>query len=277
MNSEKKETGEDIMALIECNFTSKVLDVSTNLLAVLPEKSIGSRKRYPVLYLLHGLSDDHTGWQRRTLIENYVRDKGLVVIMPNVHRSFYTDMKNGYKYFEFVSEELPAIAKEFFPISDKREDTFVAGLSMGGFGAMKLALNYPDRYSKAASLSGALGILKSIEEMEEYISSNKDESIPENVVFRMSEMKNIFGSYEEMKESCNDLFYLIDKNLAEGKELPSLYQACGTEDFLYDANIIFRDYVKSKNVPITYEECEGDHTWDFWNKMIEHVIWWLDI
>ncbi|GKX31562.1 esterase [Vallitalea longa] len=265
------------MALIECNFTSKVLELSTDLLAVLPEKSIGSMKKYPVLYLLHGLSDDHTGWQRRTLIENYVRDKEIVIIMPNVHRSFYTDMKNGYKYFEFVSEELPSIVKEFFPISDKREDTFVAGLSMGGFGAMKLALNYPDRYSKAASLSGALGMVKNMKEMEEYSSTNKDNSVSDNITFRINEMKNIFGSYGEIKESCNDLFYLLDKNIAEGREIPNLYQSCGTEDSLYDDNIRFRDYVKSKGIHITYEECEGDHTWDFWNKMIEHVIEWLDV
>lgn len=265
------------MALIECNFTSKVLDLTTELIAILPEKSIGSNKKYPVLYLLHGLSGGHKDWQRRTLIENYVRDKELVIIMPNVHRSFYTDMKNGYKYFTFVSEELPAVAKEFFPISDKREDTFVAGLSMGGFGAMKLALNHPEKFSKAASLSGALGMLNNMEKMEGYIKTNKDNPVPDNITFQIEEVRNIFGSYEEMKDSCNDLFYVMDKNIAEGKEMPDFYQCCGTEDFLYEDNINFRDYAKSKGLNLTYEECPGEHTWDFWNKMIEHVIEWLDI
>jgi S-formylglutathione hydrolase FrmB len=137
------------MALIHCNFFSEVLKLSTSMYVILPQRTqnqIGmqgtvKKDKHPTLYLLHGLSDDHTIWLRRTSIERYVANLGLAVVMPEVHRSFYTDMVNGYNYWTFISEELPEIARSFFPLSDKREDNFVAGLSMGGYGAFKLALS----------------------------------------------------------------------------------------------------------------------------------------
>ena len=111
-----------------------------------------------MLYLLHGLTDDHTGWQRYTSIERYADEAGLAVVMPAVHHSFYTDEVHGHAYWTYVSEELPALVHRLFRVSDRPEDTFAAGLSMGGYGAVKLALSHPDRYAAAASLSGTLDI-----------------------------------------------------------------------------------------------------------------------
>ena len=152
------------MAFIQCGFFSEVLGLSTSMNVILPQSSAGQigmegksfSEKHHTLYLLHGLSDDHTIWMRRTSIERYAASLGIAVVMPAVHRSFYTDMANGYNYWTFVSEELPAIARSFFPLSDAREDNFVAGLSMGGYGAFKLALRCPDKFAAAASLSGAL-------------------------------------------------------------------------------------------------------------------------
>lgn len=140
------------MALIECRFFSEVLGLSTSMTVILPQQTatqIGMEgrvraERHPVLYLLHGLSDDDSIWLRRTSIERYVAQMGIAVVMPQVHRSFYTDMEYGGKYWTFISEELPALARSFFPLSHEREDNFVAGLSMGGYGAFKLALRRPD-------------------------------------------------------------------------------------------------------------------------------------
>ncbi len=112
----------------------------------------------PVLYLLHGLSDDDTIWLRRTSIERYVAEFGLAVVMPQVHRSFYLDGEYTGAYWTFVAEELPALVAGFFRVSQAREDTFVAGLSMGGYGAMLHALRQPGRFAAAASLSGALDV-----------------------------------------------------------------------------------------------------------------------
>ena len=120
------------MALIHCDFFSEAIGVSSSMYVILPQETttqIGmagaaSAGRHPTLFLLHGLSDDHTIWLRRTSIERYVAPLGLAVVMPAVHRSFYADMKRGYRYWTFISEELPALARSFFPLSDAREDTF---------------------------------------------------------------------------------------------------------------------------------------------------------
>ena len=155
------------MALITCDFFSESLEVGTSMTVVLPqttEEQIGvssvdvSEHGVPVLYLLHGLSDDHTAWLRYTSIERYATARGLAVVMPAVHRSFYADEAHGHAYWQFVSEELPAIVAAFFRLSERREDTFVAGLSMGGYGALKLGLHHPERFAAVASLSGAVDV-----------------------------------------------------------------------------------------------------------------------
>ena len=159
------------MALLHVNFFSDVLGMATSMDVILPEQTAGqigmegkaSDKLYPTLYLLHGMSDDHTIWQRRTSIERYVSDMGIAVVMPTTHLGWYTDMAQGNRYWTFISEELPAKCLSFFKnMSDRREDTFAAGLSMGGYGAFKLGLRCPDRFSAVASLSGGLddGVLQ---------------------------------------------------------------------------------------------------------------------
>ena len=134
------------MALLHVDFFSDALGMCTAMDVILPEKTRGqigmegrgAEGKCPTLYLLHGMSDDHTIWQRRTSIERYVADKALAVVMPTTHLGWYTDMYIGYKYWTFISQELPAICRRFFPMmSDRREDTFAAGLSMGGYGAFK--------------------------------------------------------------------------------------------------------------------------------------------
>src|SRR3954451_5213569 len=133
------------MALVRCDFFSDVLELSTSMTVILPQSTsaqIGMSGSAavgdpPVLYLLHGLSDDDTSWLRRTSVERYAAALGLAVVMPQVHRSFYTDEAHGSRYWTFLSEELPALVSRFFRVSQERRDTFVAGLSMGGYGALK--------------------------------------------------------------------------------------------------------------------------------------------
>lgn len=260
------------MAFIQCDFYSDVLGLSTSMNVILPQNTnsqIGMENnaigdRYPVLYLLHGLSDDHTIWQRRTSIERYVAPLGLAVVMPAVHRSFYTDMEKGYQYWTFISEEVPNIARQFFPISGQREDNFVAGLSMGGYGAFKIALSHPDRYAAAASLSGAVDIAAEVEEIP------KDEQLYE-------EFRLLFGETENVRDSNNDLFHLIKKLKSSKEEQPYLFQCCGTEDFLYDDNIRFRDFCRQEGIEITYEEEKGSHEWGYWDKKIQRILEWLPL
>jgi S-formylglutathione hydrolase FrmB len=256
------------MALINCDFFSEILQLSCSMIVVLPERPLADipstpSPRYPTLYLLHGRSDDHTIWQRRTSIERYALEKGLAVVMPAVHRSYYADMAKGYRYWTFVSEEVPARARDMFPLSAVREDNFVAGLSMGGYGAFKMALRHPDRFAAAASLSGALDIA--------------DLSVLKDNPGWAAEMGNIFGDLNAISGSNNDLFYLAQKAAESGQPKPKLFQWCGTEDSLYPANIKFRNFVSKLPFDFTYSEGPGDHTWGHWDRQIQNVLDWLSL
>lgn len=257
------------MALIHCDFFSEVLKTSTSMCVILPQNTssqIGmqnkaSNVKHPTLYLFHGLSDDHTIWQRRTSIERYVAPLGIAVVMPSVGRSFYTDMAHGQRYWTFVSEELPEIARAFFPLSDERENNFVAGLSMGGYGALKLALRKPDKFAAAASLSGVTDIVNQASK----------------AVISREEYEDIFGDVDKVEGSENDIFHLLGKVAGSDGPKPKLYQACGTEDFLYEENIKFRDYARTLPVELTYEEEPGTHEWGYWDKKIQDVLKWLPL
>jgi S-formylglutathione hydrolase FrmB len=221
-----------------------------------------AKKTYPVLYLLHGCSDDHTIWERRTSIERYVAGMDLAVVMPNVHRSYYTDMYSGGNYWTFISEELPGIVKQFFPISDKREDTFVAGLSMGGYGSLKLAFNHPERYAAAASLSAVTDPC-----------TFWDSSIAQ----RGDEMSRIFGTHEMVKNSMNDLFHMSAEVSKSNSEKPMIFQCCGTEDFLYEDNLRFQAHMENLDFEFHYQEAPGMHEWGFWDRHIQDILKWLPL
>lgn len=252
----------------EINFFSESLGMHCSLNVLLPQRSmddIRNKKtsKFRTLYLLHGHSDDHTAWQRWTSIERYVEGLNLAVVMPAVHLSFYTDMVHGGKYWQFISEEVPALMRDMFPLSDKRADNFTAGLSMGGYGAFKLALTYPDRYAAAASLSGALDI-------KEVVTSHGDP----NEQAWLDEMRTIFGDLRKVAGSQNDLLTLA-KSAAQASKKPRLFQCCGTEDFLYADNLRFREKIKSHNFDLTYEESPGEHNWIYWDMMIQKILNWL--
>lgn len=255
------------MALVHCNFYSEVLQLSTSVCAIIPQHPYSEKthwnpdRKYQTLYLLHGLSDDHTIWQRRTAIERYA-PYGLAVIMPEVHRSFYTDMAYGNKYWTYISEELPYLCRSFFHLSDAREDNFTAGLSMGGYGAFKLALSHPDRYMAAASLSGAVDIVQ--------VAQADDEDW-------QHEMTAIFGNPAEVEGSAHDLFHLSRQLVKTDRPQPALYQCCGTEDFLYDQNIRFKAFAESTGLSLTYEEGPGEHEWGYWDQQIQRVLDWLPL
>ena len=194
------------MALCHVDFFSNVLGQCMQADVILPQRTRGQigmeghvgANKYPTLYLLHGMSDDHTIWQRRTSIERYATEYGLAVVMPGVSLSWYTDMyaSDKCRYFTSVAKELPDICRDFFPnMSEKREDTWVAGLSMGGYGALKCALRQYDTFSRAASLSGAVDVCK----LERYNLGNA------------RYWESVFGPYEQVEGSENDLFALAER------------------------------------------------------------------
>ncbi len=259
------------MALLHVDFFSDVLGMCMNMDVILPQQThgqIGMKGRasgglYKTMYLLHGMSDDHTIWQRRTSIERYVSELGIAVVMPTTHLGFYTDTLYGMRYWTFISEELPAICREFFPrMSGKREDTLAAGLSMGGYGAWKLGLRAADTFGAAASLSGALDIVG------DYRRNSETDA--------RARFMGIFGSEEELQGSENDLLALAENLAARKAQLPRLYAWCGTEDFLYEGNLLAWEHVKELGYDLTCEQSAGDHQWKYWDEKIQDVLrWWL--
>ncbi|MBI2301467.1 MAG: esterase family protein [Armatimonadetes bacterium] len=258
------------MALFHCNFHSEVLGLACSMDVILPQPTMsqigltGAAGAGPhkTLYLLHGMSDDHTIWQRRTSIERYVAPLGLAVVMPAVDRSFYTDMARGPRYFTFMSEELPALCRSFFPLSEKREDTFVAGLSMGGYGAFKLALTCPEKYAGAASLSGALHMA--------------GRAINAEDAWRR-EMENTFGPLEQLAGSKHDLLHLAAELTASGRPRPKLWAWCGTDDFLLEHNRVFKAHAEGIGLELEYSEGPGGHEWGRWDEHIQRVLEWLGV
>jgi len=258
------------VALIQCDFYSDALSLSTSMSVILPQQTrnqigmagVAAAGRHPTLWLLHGYSDDHTIWCRRTSIERYVSELGLAVIMPAVHHSYYSDIPNGMAFWEFVSEELPAIARGFFPLSDRREDNYVAGLSMGGFGALKLALHHPHRYAAAASLSGAVNPSSSIDGAQ---LSHREKRV-------------LFGDEGGPQRHRADLAAASRRVVESGGDLPALYLACGLEDGLLGDNREFVAHLRDIDYPVRYEEDAGrDHTWDYWDETIQRVLDWLPL
>lgn len=252
------------MALLTCRYHSDALGLSTTATVILPQASQEAGvpaasavpDRLPVLYLLHGLSQDDASWTRFTALERYVAHRPLAVVMPAVHRSYYANQAVGYRYFEHLADELPAIMRGFFPLSDRREDTFVAGLSMGGYGAMKLALRRPERFAAAASLSGGL-----------------DVAARPNL--HADEWRRTFGSPQAAAEASEDLMSLVAA--ADPATLPRLRAWCGTEDFLLEESRTFRDACARAGVSLDYSESPGAHDWDAWDEQIQPLLDWLPL
>lgn len=239
------------MAFFQGSIDSKVLDMETSLSVILPhDRTEIPENGFPVMYLLHGLSDNHSGWTRFTSIERYANDRAIAVVMPEVQRSFYADMKYGLKYFTYVSRELPEICRKLFNISNRREDTFVAGLSMGGYGAVKCALANPDIFSACASLSGALDVKAFSNDdrhkNEEFFAIDAGEFSPEN-----------------------DLFYLSEQvSKLHTEKRPKIYFCCGKDDILYSHSLKFKAHLEGLGLQFIYLENEGDHNWSYWDQNI---------
>ena len=255
---ERRIVDTGTMALIQCDFYSEQLELGTSMNVVLPQPESAPATAPPVLYLLHGLSDDHTAWTRYTSIERYAEDKGLAVVMPQVHRSFYADEVHGLKFWSFLAEELPAVVQRFFRVSDRREDTFVAGLSMGGYGAMKLALRQPERFAKAATLSGALDLA----DADDW--DKRPHMRP--LIDRVFADRPIAGT-------SDDLLHLLQT--VDPTELPELMLRCGSEDHLIAQNERFVAACAENKVQLDAAFTPGEHEWSYWDREIQTVLEWI--
>ena len=247
------------MAHLVVDYYADALGVQTRMHVLLPQRLAAGKAK--TLYLLHGMSDDEGTWMRRTSIERYAEEKGLAVVMPDGGLGWYTDMYRGLAWFKFISGELPALCRRFFPIlSDKREDTYIGGNSMGGYGALKCALRAPQTFSRVISLSGALDAA--------------DTAINNTVPATRRYWEDVFGPAEDVSGSENDLFAAATA-LTDPALRPRIYMWCGTEDFLYGQNTRMRDHLRALGYDLTYEESPGDHQWRHWDKKIADALDWL--
>ena len=251
----------NVVVNLSCSLSSAVLRKRVHLEVILPSETLPESGKFPVVWLLHGLSDDDSCWRDLTSISRYAREFGFAVVMPDAGRSFYADMACGPRYWTFVSEELPGLCRSLFPISSLRNENFVAGLSMGGYGALKLALNHPERFAGAAAFSAVADIRSWIE------------NIAVRDVMLGLEMKMTFNSMDDISKSNSDLFELLNKHAEQNTRIPALFHACGEDDFLIQHNRKFRDRVQELGFEnYNYLEEPGVHNWEFWDRNIVRAL-----
>jgi len=262
------------MALVQVKTFSETLRTKTDILVILPTPLTGdlllepaARFPYysgeipvPVLYLLHGTYGDESDWIRFSRIEGYAQEYNLAVVMPCGGNSWYNNMPNGGPaYYDYIAKELPQMINWMFPVSGKREDTFIAGLSMGGSGAFKLAMTNPRQYSHAAVLSGSFG--------------NLDDRIKKgNSVWSLA-----FEPGKSTKGADNDPYFLAGEIIRKKIDYPELYICCGTGDFLYGENCEFRKHLDELGFRYQYHEQPGSHDFNFWDDEIKRIFAWLPI
>ena len=264
------------MSLIHFNFESQYLNNNTDVNIILPDKPraktpaefYGSGEKYKVLWLLHGTFGDYTDWIRKSNIELYACEKDLVVVMPSMLNADYVNWPAfalGYSAWDYLFEELMPLVHHWFPASDKREDNFIAGLSMGGNGALQYAAGHPEKFGGAAILSCAprdLHKLANDLEDPEFAKAN----------YRLVNGIQNAGGMEGYLNSPINVWDRLPE-LIEQDVLPPLYFCCGKNDFLYDRYLAFREYAKKLGLRATFEEADGyTHEWRFWDLFIQKAL-----
>ncbi|MDR1639603.1 MAG: esterase family protein [Clostridiales bacterium] len=257
------------MSVIQANFYSVTLSHYVDVNVYIPSIQNGfaamqsltpaqmhQKKQYPSLCLLHGLLDDHSSWMRFTRVEEYAEKKKMALIMPSGANSFYVNSTIG-RYFDFINEELPLWAEANFPLLSGRENRYIAGLSMGGFGASLSALTLPGNYAAFATFSGAVDMKAT--------SSGPSGLVDYKAIFPDGVADG--GKY--------DLRALAGKIIESNTPAPRCFLGCGTDDFLYGMNTQFVQYLDDIGYPVEYVKCPGGHEWRVWDFLVERFLEWL--
>lgn len=245
------------MAFLQCELYSESLRMPTSVSVILPHDFTRDSAPARTLYLLHGRSHNHSVWQRFTSLERYCQKYHAAVIMPEVNRSFYTDMALGVDYFHYVSEELIWLCEKMFHLSSDPSDRFIAGMSMGGYGCLKIALSNPHAYAQCAAVSAVTDIRQHVRETP--VDSPKGR-----------EFQAIFGSLQQITD--DDDLYVLARRAHNAKRMPQCRFLCGKQDHLYAESHAFFQYMRTVGCPVEWEEWDGAHTWEFWDTAIEHVL-----
>ena len=256
------------MAIVNLTFHSYYLGTEAQVTILLPEALSGPAedrkgKIYPVLYLLHGHSNDGMTYATSGNVPLLCRDLDLIVVMPSAGRSFYVNGKYGYRYYDYMTKELPVVIQNYFPVSVKREDTYIAGLSMGGYGAFMMAMKNPERFGAAASMSGAIDAAFRLRHEE--MTYHKCVDMREN-------LEHIFGSAKEYDSSEWNLYGLLKTLENSQGPKPRFFQCCGLEDELLEQNRQMNRALEAAHMEHEYKESHGIHNWYYWNKSLPDVL-----
>ncbi len=262
------------MALIQATIMSQSLMRTVPVNVIIPADKLRfpgmperGEKPYKTLYLLHGVFGSCIDWVSGTNIQRWAEEKDLAVVMPSGDNRFYVDQPVGDgKYGEFIGKELVEVTRKLFPLSRKKEDTYIAGLSMGGYGALRNGLKYHETFGCVAGLSSALLIDQMNERVEEPFFLNS-----------RSYAERCFGDLSKVVGSDVDPKWLAKQLVEKKADIPRIYMACGVDDGLLGANQDLKNYLESLGIPVTYEEGAGAHEWDFWNRYIKRVLDWLPL
>ena len=254
------------MAFLHIQMESQALHMPVPLDVILPQYDPAGENGTPVkgpyktLYLLHGSGGSQSDWVFKSNLLRYVEGLPLAVVMPAGNNSCYVNTPAGQDYTDFLAWELPSICEDWFPLSRERKDRYIAGLSMGGYGAYHAAMTYPQQFAKASSISGALDIS---------IVYHEDEFGKQAV--------NVLGPEENFAGGPNDLLALAERQKEKQADLPEMLSLCGEQDALWEDNLFFQEKMEQLGLPVQLESWEGEHNWEFWDAAICRVLEWLDV
>lgn len=281
------------MALIKLKHFSSALGMNMSVEIILPEADMGigvtgndvKLEDLPVLYMLHGTSDDQTICTRRTSIERYVADTNLVVVMPTTHRGAYTNQVcGGFRYFDYIAKELPTVCQSYLPISSKREKNFIGGLSMGGYGALKIGFRCADQFSHIIALSPGCERIYLLPEQVHQCKSFQDllalrDQLSENDFRYAMHFFANFGSPDQyMTSQENNLFRIAEKAVACNVDIPKIFMTCGYDDTItLQGGRQFVEHMNALHIPHFYDEHAGGHEWSYWDLHMQRALQWLPL
>lgn len=254
------------MALIQVNYLSRALFRIVPMNVILPVDKFDANtdrylqqgdRKYKTLYLLHGLLGNYTDWVSRTRIQKWAEEKNLAVVMPSGDNAFYFKSRTPWNDYEtFIGKELVEITRRMFPLSGQREDTFIAGLSMGGYGALRNGIVFSDTFGYVAGLSAAVHIFDDISEEANL---------------------GLFDHLETASKTNLNPKIAFEEMLAAKRHIPKFYMACGRQDDLMKSNEAFRDFLRTNGADVVWDEDDYGHDWDFWDSQIRKVLDWLPL
>lgn len=263
------------MAVMTMRFNSRILGLATAVRILFPTgvapqdgkldfaAGYAAKKPLPVLWLLHGGSDNYADWHNCTLVQLLADQYGYAVVMPDAQTSSYANMAYGPRWLDYFTDELPEYIYSHFNLSRERKDNFISGMSMGGSGTVKLALLHPERYCVAVPIASAVEVARRYAE-------GRWDRIPGGPPKdgKPSAFNDIYGLDDNpagILGTVEDCYYLLKKNVDEGNELPRFLHCQGTEDHTYNGNVEYAAYAKSLGVHLDWCEAPGVHDWNSWN------------